>query len=428
MKISGYICILAASLAAFNASAQSSTDTVPSRAIIVSGNPDHPDHAANIAQMYSRANLAFEDPAAPRFLFLDKKGTVAIGIGGYLKAVAEYDVDGAVANNDFYTNMIPVPFDPAQRQRFGATAAHSTIFLKLVTRPTRVGRVIVYIQTNFTGDNGGYGLKLKQAYVSVGHVTLGKARSTFADGPAMAPTIDDQGPSGQVTAKNMMVQYATSVYSGFSAAISAELPSAGYTTGTYARSIAQRVPDFPAYVQYQWDKGDSHIRLSGILRELSYRDNVAEKNRFATGWGVQLSAVSNIVGGLQFFGHYTYGKGIGYYINDLSDMDYDLIPDPAREGRLKAPGAAGWTAGLRYNFSDNFFISSSYSRAQLYNTRSLAGSPETYRYGQYIVANAFYNLWDDLRIGAEYIHGTRKNIGDESGHANRLMAMLQYSF
>lgn len=428
MKISGYIGFLAATLMAAGASAQTPADTVPSRAIIVSGNPEHPDHAGNIAQMYSRANLAFEDPAAPRFLFLDKKGTVALGIGGYLKAVAEYDINGAVPDNDFCTNMIPVPFDPAQRQRFGAGAAHSTIFLKLVTRPTRVGRIIVYIQTNFTGDNGGYGLKLKQAYVSIGHITLGKARSTFADGPAMAPTVDDQGPSGQVTAKNMMVQYATSVYNGFSAAISAELPSAGYTTGTDARPIAQRVPDIPAYVQYQWNKGDSHIRLSGILRELSYRDDVTHKNKFATGWGVQLSAVSDIAGGLRFFGHYTYGKGIGYYINDLSDLDYDLIPAPGRPGRLKAPGAAGWTAGLRYNFSDNLFVTTSYSRAQLYNTESLADSPATYRYGQYIVANAFYNPWGDLRIGAEYIHGTRKNISGESGHANRLMAMLQYSF
>ncbi|MDE6469083.1 MAG: hypothetical protein K2L28_09360 [Muribaculaceae bacterium] len=64
--------------------------------------------------MYSRANLAFEDPAAPRFLFLDKKG-----IGGYLKAVVEYDINGAVPDNDFCINIIPVPFDPAQRQRFG---------------------------------------------------------------------------------------------------------------------------------------------------------------------------------------------------------------------------------------------------------------------------------------------------------------------
>lgn len=422
------ILALAMASPALFASAQAvcDVDSIPSRAIVLSGDRTHPNHASNVAQMYSRTNLAFEDPAAPRFLFLDKKGEVALGIGGYLKAVGMYDFDGAVDNNDYITNLIPVPNDPAQRQRFGATAANSTIFLKLVTSPTKVGRVIVYIQTNFTGDNGGYGLQLKQAYVSVGHVTLGKARSTFADGPAMAPTVDDQGPSGQVTAKNMLVRYTTSDYKGFSAAISAELPSVTYTNALNTKTIAQRVPDIPIYLQYAWDKDNSHIRLSGILRQLSYRDLVDNKNRFETGWGIQLSAVANIVGGLGFFGHYTYGKGIGTYINDLSGENYDLIPSANRDGRLHAPGAAGWTAGLQYTFSDNFFVSASYSRAQLYNTAGMAS--DTYRYGQYIAANAFYNVWGDLRIGLEYLHGTRKDISGLSGKSNRIDAALQYSF
>lgn len=404
--------------------AATEADSIASRAIILTGDPQNTLHQENIVLMNELHNKAFEDPAAPRFLFLDKKGTVALGIGGYVKAVGMYDVDGAVDNDGFYTNQIPVPLDPSQRQRFGATANHSSIFLKMVTAPTRVGRVIVYIQSNFTGDGGGYGLKLKQAYVQVGHLTLGKARSTFADGPAMAPTVDDQGPAGQVSAKNMMVAYTSPSYGGFSYAVSAELPSADYTESTMTQSISQRCPDIPAYIQYAWAK-DSHFRISGIFRELSYRDLANNKNRFATGWGVQASAVSGIVGGLKAFGHYTYGKGISYYINDLSDEGFDLIP-ASKTGKLKAPGAAGWTAGLEYDFSDRFMMTASYSRAQLYNTKGMPA--DTYRYGQYIAANAFYTIWDSLQIGLEYLHGTRKNISGAHGHANRIEAMLQYSF
>ena len=349
-------------------------DSIPSRAIILTGDRTHPDHRNNIAVMYSRENLAFEDPAAPRFLFLDKKGEVALGIGGYLKAVGEYDFDGAIDNSNFVTNMIPVPLDPSQRQRFGATAANSTIFLKMVTRPTKVGRVIVYIQTNFTGAS--YGLELKQAYVSVGHLTLGKARRTFADGPAMAPTVDDQGPSGQVSAKNMLIKYTSPSWSGFSFAASVEVPEASYTTGNTSKSIAQRFPDIPAYAQYSWDKGDSHIRLSGIMRQLSYRNLESSKNHFATGWGVQLSTIAGITPDFKFFGHYTYGKGIATYINDLDGLGYDLIPDGA-SGNLKAPAMAGWTAGLQYNFTPRLFATASYSRAQLYGTAGMAA--DTYR-------------------------------------------------
>lgn len=409
--------------AAIGLTAYSQTDSIPGRAVIVTGDATHPVHIGNIAEMYSRENMAFEDPQAPRFLFLDKKGEVALGIGGYLKAVGEYDFDGAVDNNDFYTNMIPVPNDAAQRQRFGATAAHSSIFLKLVTRPTRVGRVIVYIQTNFTGAS--YGLKLKQAYVTVGHVTLGKARSTFADGPAMAPTVDDQGPSGQVTAKNMLVQYLSPSWGGFRYAVSAEIPDASITPGAHAGKIAQRVPDIPAYIQYGWDGGDSHIRLSGIYRHLTYRNYEQQRNHFATGWGVQLSAVATIAPGTTFFGHYTYGKGISSYVNDLSGEGYDLIPYGS-DGRLKAPGVAGWTAGLQYNFSKALFATASYSRAQLYDSSGMGG--DCYRYGQYVVANVFYNVLGELQCGLEYIHGTRKDLSGMSGKANRLMAMLMYSF
>lgn len=398
--------------------------SVPDRAIVLSGDASNPGHVANIAELYSRENLAFNDPAAPRFLFLDKKGQVALGIGGYLKAAAMYDVDGAIDDNGFCTYMIPVPFDPALRNRFGATAANSKLFLKMVATRTPVGRVIVYIETEFTGDNGNYGLTLKQAYASVGHFTLGKARSTFADGPAMAPTVDDQGPSGQVTAKNMLIRYDSPKYGGFSWAISAELPSADYTNGPQTKAIAQRFPDIPAYVQYSWASG-SHVRLSGLLRELSYRDLANGSNHFQTGWGVQLSAVGTIYGPVGFFGHYTYGKGIAHYINDLSDLDLDLVPAES-EGRLRAPGVAGWTAGLQFNISSKLMASASYSRSQLMDSRRLG--PDAYRYAQYITANAFYNPWSDLTIGLEYIHGTRKDADAVHGRANRIEAMIQYSF
>lgn len=404
--------------------AAQTTDSIPTRAVIVSGDPTHPDHAANIEEMYSRINMAFEDPQAPRFLFLDKKGSVALGIGGYLKATGMFDFGGAVDNNGFYTDQIVVPNSPAQRHRIGATANHSSIFLKLVTRPTKLGRVIVYMQTNFTGNGGNYGLAVKQAYLSVGHVTVGKARSTFADAEAMAPTIDDQGPSGQVTAKNLLVKYASPSYSGFSYAVSLEMPVADYTLGAQTQAIAQRFPDIPAYIQYGWNKGNSHIRLSGIFRGLSYRNMVVPENKLVKGYGAQISAVTDIAGGLAFFGHYTLGKGIAHYINDLADLDLDLIPGAS--GTLVAPKMAGWTAGLQYTFNPRFFVSASYSRAQLYGH---SGLPDTaYRYGQYIAANAFYNVWDDLRLGIEYLHGTRNNFDGQQGKANRFEVAVQYNF
>lgn len=401
------------------------SDSIPERAIIVSGDATHPNIPGIIAEMYSRENLAFQDPSAPRFLFLDKKGTAALGIGGYLKAMALYDFDGSISSDGFSTYDIPIPTNPAERQRFGATANHSTIFLKLVTAPTKFGRVIVYIQGNFTGNNGGYGFKMGQAYMSVGNVTLGRARTTFADGAAMAPTVDDEGNSGQVSAKNMLVRYSTPSYHGFSGAVSVEVPSISITNSSSTGSVSQRIPDIPAYLQYAWNKGKSHIRVSGIYRGIYYRDLKTASNRASSGWGVQLSGVGTIAGGLGFFGHYTYGKGIASYINDLSGEGLDLIPSQT-DGHLTPAPVAGWTAGLQYTFNSKLFMSASYSQAHLFHASGLGG--DTYRYGQYAVVNAFYNVWGDLQIGLEYIHGSRHDYSNASGQANRIDAMLQYSF
>ena len=400
-------------------------DSVPARAVVVTGDAANPEHLLTIAELYSRENMAFQDPSAPRFLFLDKKGQVALGIGGYLKATAMYDMDGAINSNGFSTYDIPVPLNPAQRQRFAATANHSTIFLKLVTHKTRLGRVIVYMQSNFTGDNGGYGFKMSQAYLSVGNLTLGKTRTTFADGPAMAPTVDDEGNSGQVSAKNMLIRYSSPSYRGFSYAVSVEVPSISITNTSSTASISQRVPDIPAYIQYAWDKGNSHIRLSGIYRGISYRDTYTEQNHIKTGWGVQLSGVGTIAGGLGFFGHYTYGKGIASYINDLSGEGLDLIPT-ATSGDLTPAAVSGWTAGLQYTFNPKLFVSASYSQAHLFKASGLGG--DTYRYGQYAVVNAFYEVWNDLQVGVEFVHGNRHNYDNLSGKANRVDAMLKYNF
>lgn len=44
--------------------------------------------------MNDRSQLRFHDPNAPRFLLTDQKGKFALGIGGYVRATAEYDFGG----------------------------------------------------------------------------------------------------------------------------------------------------------------------------------------------------------------------------------------------------------------------------------------------------------------------------------------------
>lgn len=398
---------------------------VPVRAVVVSG--DRAKARDLVALLYDRSEQHHSEPGAPRFLFLDREGKVAFGIGGYLKGTVSYDFDGAIDDGpDFTTYEIPAPFDPGQRNRLYGNANQSSILLQLVGRSDRFGIYQMYIQTNFSGNgSSGYGLKLKQAYVKVGNLTVGLANSTFVDVNAATPVIDDEGPSGEMSRKNVLVRWTPKFGKGFSAGIGAEMPSVTYTTNATVKKISQRFPDIPGYIQYQWNGGKSHVRASGLLRELSYRDLATGRNHFKTGWAAQLSGMLNFLNDFTFFYQGAYGQGYGTYVNDLGGNGFDLVyTDDA--GKMEAPRMANFEVGLRYNFSNKFHMAGSYSQARTFGARDLG--EDTYRYSQYVSVSGFLSLFDDVTVGLEYLHGTRTDYSGTSGHANRIEAMLKYSF
>ena len=398
---------------------------IPQRAVVATGDPEQA--GALVAVLYDTHDLHYADPSAPRFLFFDRKGKVALGIGGYIKGTMQYDFGGAIDDGaSFTTYDIPVPNNPAQREQFFANANHSTIFLQLVGRSEKFGYYQVYARTQFTGGGStGYGLQLKQAYLKVGYVTAGLANSTFVDGGAGTPGIDDQGPAGEMSRKNVLVRYVPRFSDHFSGGIGVEMPSVTETLSESTQKINQRVPDIPVYVQYEWGGGNSHIRLSGLLRNLSYRDLATQKNRFATGWAVQLSGMAKLTRNFLVYCQGAYGHGYGAYINDLGGQGYDLVYS-SENGKMKAPAMSNYEFGARYDFTSSLFATLSYSEARTYKQWQLPA--DSYRSGRYLGVNAFYNIVPDLTVGVQYLYGRRKNYSGETGRANRIMAMLQYNF
>lgn len=424
--------MVVATASALTASAASNPDRddysytqVPTRAIVLMGDSTGVQPEV-MTVLYDTQDLHFRDPGLPRFLLIDREGTTVLGIGGAVEGVVSYDFMGSINNDGFETFDIPVPRDPAMRSRLAASATHSSLFLKLV-RQTGIGVLTAYVQSNFSGGETGYGFKLKQAYVSLDKLTLGLTNSTFVDPQAGVPTIDYQGPSGEMTSKNIIARFRTSLSPNFTMAVSAEIPQLTLTTGTSAEAISQRVPDIPAYIQYAWGGGNSHLRLSGIFRDLYYRDLVKGDNRSTVGWGVQLSGMAKIGKPFTLYYQGTYGKGIGHYLNDLDGNDLDLIPS-STDGKLTAPGMAGFVGGLRVDITPKFFFSGSYSLCRLYGQREGHMDPSTYRRGNYAVANVFYSPLPEFLVGLEYLHGSRTDMSRISNSANRIECMLKYSF
>lgn len=368
----------------------------------------------------------FHDPKAPRFLLTDRKGRFALGLGGYVKATAEYDFGGIVDDVDFYPALIPNKGQTYVRNQFQMDATTSTIFLKLVGRTKHLGDFVVYTAGNFRG--GSKVFELQNAYASFLGFTVGYDYTVFMDLVAMPPTIDFAGPNGMLFARTTQFRYERGCAKGWKVGVAVEMPVVDGITNQNLRISNQRVPNIPAYIQYSWNKS-GHIRVAGLFRGMTYEDLIDKKAKSEAGWGVMAATSFNLTKKLTFFGQGTYGRGIGQYFNDISNLNVDLVPNPEREGTMQVLPMMGWYAGLQYNITPNVFVSSTYSQSRLYSEKDYpAAMSDQYRYGQYLVANLFWNITPELQVGAEYLRGWRTDFNDATRHANRLNVSAQYSF
>ncbi|MDE6314926.1 MAG: hypothetical protein K2L71_00500 [Muribaculaceae bacterium] len=114
------------------------SNMIPERAIVLTGDVSAV-HDGVVAVLYNNPEFEFHDPSDPRFLFLDRKGTIALGIGGYVYASVSCDFKGSIDGPQFVTYDIPVPADPARRSGLQFDASHSTVFLQIAGHSDRLG-------------------------------------------------------------------------------------------------------------------------------------------------------------------------------------------------------------------------------------------------------------------------------------------------
>ena len=395
--------------------------------VISSGEKDNTDSLKSLLNIFYYDQFRhFQDPRAPYFMFLSKKGDLALGVGGQVKVRGYFDWHGSIPNDGFVPYDIPIPKNPASMNALSASASGTGLFFTLLGNNKLMGNFMAYFQADFSGYNH-RGFRIKKAYVSIKDWTAGYTVTTFEDTKAEPSTVDGSGPNGINSRKNVLVRYMRSFKKRWDIAASVEFPSQSISAdGTYTTACTPYIPDLAAFVQYQWDEGASHLRLSGLLRTLTYRDLVVGRNHNITGWGLQLSTVINSHPNLNLFGIISTGQGHASYTTDLGNGDFDLIPVEGELGKLYAPWAAGIVLGTQYYFNQKVFMNVAFSE-QTYYPKNHPNDSQ-YKYGLYAVGNVFWDITPRFELGFEYLHGKRKNFNGESGSANRIMAMLLVSF
>ena len=395
--------------------------------VIVSGDVNRSDSLEKLLNIFYYDQFRhFQDPRAPYFMFMSKNGDLALGVGGQVKVRGYFDWNGSIPNSGFIPYDIPIPKDPTGMRALAASASGTGLFFTLLGNNKHFGNFMAYFQADFSGYNQ-RGFRIKKAYFTIKDWTAGYAVSTFEDTQAEPSTVDGAGPNGINSRKNVLVRYMHKFKNKWSVAASVEFPSESISAdGVHTAACTPYVPDFAAFAQYQWDNGSSHLRLSGLLRTLTYRDLVTKRNFNITGWGLQLSTVINPLPSWNLFGILSTGQGHASYTTDLGNGDFDLIPVIGQEGKLYAPWAAGIVLGTQYYFNQKIFGNIAFSEQTYYPKVNPHDS--TYKYGLYAVGNIFWDITPRIEVGFEYLHGKRKNFNGESGSANRLMALLLVSF
>lgn len=365
-----------------------------------------------------------QNPNAPYFLFMSRDAGLAMGIGGAVRMRAYYDWDGAIAAPGFAPYLISMNRDVSNMKSINTTPAGTCLFFRVIGNNKKLGDYQLYIEANFNGYTA-RDFHLEKAYMIINDFTIGYANTTFSDPAALPQIIDAQGPNNKITPTNVLVRWMPGLGKKWIGAISLETPTNQITTDSITTKSSSWLPDIASFIQYEWDKY-SHIRLSAIMRTLSYRNLNQNKNHNKIGWALMLSSVMRPTNYFTTYLTINYGHGYSSLGGDLMIGSYDLIPDNDNKGSLYAPASFGWCIGLQYNILPNLFISTSFSHTRFLPKHNI--NPTEYRYGICANINAFWNITPRFLVGTEFDYGLRKNFNGNSQNAKRIGAVAQFSF
>jgi hypothetical protein len=362
---------------------------------------------------------------------------------GFARLTGLYDFNPIGSRDDFVTNTIPVPQSVGQNYNF--SARYSRIGLDTWT-PTPIfsWNVHTFIEGDFFNGpaqavgGGGNPFRLRFAFVDFGYFRVGQQNTVFMDGNAFPNTVDFAGPRGLANLRRPSVRVTVPLCDKLFLAAGVEQPFSDITTNGQGINV-QDVPDFATHLRYESDFG--HVQLSSIVRSIEYRPTFGEVTHQA-GWGVSGSTVfhpwalltcsspirkDNPTGleRCRILLQYTYGWGIGRYIQDTAGLGLDGQVDPLT-GLFDTLWAAGWSASYEHWFTEKWLTNVTYSQVQVgSNGAQPAG---TYTAGKYLAVSLWFIPVRNMSLGIEYLWGERDNLDGRKGRANRINGLLQYNF
>jgi hypothetical protein len=362
---------------------------------------------------------------------------------GFVRLTGLYDFNPIGSRDDFITSTIPVPQQSGQNANFAAR--YSRIGLDTWT-PTPVfnWNVHTFIEGDFFNGpaqavgGGGNPFRLRFAFIDFGYFRVGQQNTVFMDGNAWPNTVAFTGPVGLANQRRPSIRVTLPICDQLFWAAGIEQPFSDITTNGEGAPL-QDVPDFATHLRYETDYG--HVQLSSLFRSIGFRPTEGDETR-RLGWGLSASTVfhpwailmgSNPVhkdnpSGLErsrLLMQYTFGWGIGRYIQDTAGLGLDGQVDPRTEG-FDTVFAVGWSVSYEHWFTEKWLTNLTYSAVQVGSNDGQPGG--TYVAAKYLAASLWYVPFRNMSLGMEYLWGQRADLNELTGMANRFNALCQYNF
>ena len=393
--------------------------------VVTAVNNDTVDMTRVEKYLKENAPVSPNDNGLPRFAIVGKDHKFYIGLGAQFLGEGVFDFGDEMPSPLLFTPSAITPSTPGNRSSLGFAWQSSSIYLNALALTGTDNQVGVFFKMNFLGNNNS--ANVFHFYAKYRGLTVGYTTSVFADGAAEPMTIDFEGPNGYPFITLFTASWTQKFTDHLSGAIGIEAPTISMTTGNGASDVNQRIPAIPLYLQYAWDGGASHVRLSGLVRSMQYRNDISDSNKTMAGLGVQLSGVTKIAGPLSASFNAAYGSGIGSYLQDDNGLGLDAV-STTEKGKMKLVRSMGITAGLNYVFTPKLSGNLVYSHLSNWLPSDAAVQNSLYRYGDYIAANLIYSINKFVSAGIEYDYGHRKSFDAASLHTNRLQLQFGVTF
>ena len=286
-------------------------------------------------------------------------------------------------------------------------------------------------------DAGQTTLRLRHAYGELGKFGVGQYWSPFMDADVFPNTLEYWGPAGMVFFRNIQIRYMP-IQGDTKLTFALERPGASSDQGEYADRIQLnnvrprlKLPDFSA--EYRYGQKWGYVELAGILRQIAWEDQGGVPNEDLSdsklGWGLNLSTNINLGSSTIFRGQFAYGAGIENYMNEgPADIGVKANPGSTEQPFLGVPlPVTGIVAFLDHNWNEKFSSSAGWSYVHIENAE--ATSPDSFKTGNYGIANLLYTPIPKVMAGVELQYGKRENFTDGfSSSAVKIQFSFKYNF